>query len=265
MIQRTLKSILRNKGVPAQLLLIKPYQFNFSTVKTEMKQYKADKIIRDTNSQVIYDISKNQSECWNCNSRNFQSNLFICGSCQHLQDPSESITSMNYFKLFEMNLSYEIDHQELTLRYKDLQKSFHPDKFYGLRNPKIIKFSETYSTYINEAYSTLRDDLKRAEYLIDLLTHGQKADLENKIDENKNFLHEIMMERMEIEECETEEQLQEIQERLLCQQKEINSKIDNCLKQQDYQKATEYLVRMRYNQSSQQSIKSRCEQMIHQK
>ena len=41
------------------------------------------------------------SSCWNCKKKHFQTFL-ICGSCNYLQDPDQSIYKLSYFQLFEM-------------------------------------------------------------------------------------------------------------------------------------------------------------------
>ena len=61
-----------------------------------------------------------------------------------------------------------IDIQQLENRYRLLQQSFHPDVFISQTdiNSINLNYSQEYSSFINEAYHTLKDDIQRAEYIV---------------------------------------------------------------------------------------------------
>ena len=45
--------------------------------------------------------TESYSSCWNCKKKHFKTFL-VCGGCNYLQDPYESIYKLTYFQLFEM-------------------------------------------------------------------------------------------------------------------------------------------------------------------
>lgn len=75
----------------------------------------------------------------------------------------------NFFDLLGLKQEFDIDKQKLEQNYIKLQELLHPDKFTnkssGERNMSLI-----YTTYLNNAYDALKDDQKRAQYLLSL--HG---------------------------------------------------------------------------------------------
>ena len=76
---------------------------------------------------------------------------------------------MDYFTLFGLPAQYPIDLQALTIRFQDLQRQYHPDKFAsGTQSEQLAAVSQ--SATINQAWQTLRHPLSRAEYLLSL--HG---------------------------------------------------------------------------------------------
>ncbi len=76
---------------------------------------------------------------------------------------------MDYFTLFGLPAQYPIDLQALTVRFQDLQRQYHPDKFAsGTQAEQLAAVS--HSATINQAWQTLRHPLARAEYLLSL--HG---------------------------------------------------------------------------------------------
>ena len=76
---------------------------------------------------------------------------------------------MDYFTLFGLPAQYPIDLQALTIRFQDLQRQYHPDKFAsGTQAEQLAAVS--HSATINQAWQTLRHPLTRAEYLLSL--HG---------------------------------------------------------------------------------------------
>jgi molecular chaperone HscB len=92
---------------------------------------------------------------------------------------------------------YDLDEAELERRYRDLQRTFHPDRHTNApaseRRLKLQKAVE-----VNEAYRTLRDAQRRAEALLAALSGeagvpaagpGEKAD------------PELLMEMMELREA----------------------------------------------------------------
>jgi len=72
---------------------------------------------------------------------------------------------LNYFKLFDFPVSFNIDLTELSLRYQTLQKAVHPDKFAHLSDQEQ-RVAVQKSADINDAYQTLKNPLQRAEYLL---------------------------------------------------------------------------------------------------
>ena len=75
--------------------------------------------------------------------------------------------SKNYFELFGMPVGFVVDGQELAVRYRELQKVVHPDRF-AAAGQQSQRLSLQGATLVNEAYATLKDPLKRAQYLLGL-------------------------------------------------------------------------------------------------
>lgn len=73
----------------------------------------------------------------------------------------------NYFSFLGLPESYNIDLQALSARYHELQKTLHPDRFAHL-SEREKRMSVQYTAYLNEAVTTLKSPLGRAQYLLHL-------------------------------------------------------------------------------------------------
>ena len=106
---------------------------------------------------------------------------------------------MNYFQLFDIENSFDIDLQNLSLSYQALQKAVHPDK-YAHASEQEQRIAVQKSAQINDAYQTLKNPLQRAEYI--LVERGVDMPNEQSSFSDKSFL----MHQMELREM-----LEEIQ------------------------------------------------------
>lgn len=75
--------------------------------------------------------------------------------------------SKNYFDLFGLAEEFGIDQTLLVANFQELQKQLHPDKFASKPDAER-RWSMQAASYVNEAYQTLGDELKRAIYLLKL-------------------------------------------------------------------------------------------------
>ncbi|MEP1445685.1 MAG: co-chaperone HscB [Paraglaciecola sp.] len=85
---------------------------------------------------------------------------------------------MNYFELFKIPVSFDVDLSVLPQTYQQLQRLTHPDKFAsGSEQQKLVALQK--NAQVNEAYSVLKFPLSRAEYLLSLrgidLQHEQQT------------------------------------------------------------------------------------------
>ena len=104
---------------------------------------------------------------------------------------------MDYFTLFGLPARYQLDIQALSLRFQDLQRQYHPDKFAsGSQAEQLAAVSQ--SATINQAWQTLRHPLMRAEYLLSL--HGFDLRSEQHTVRDTAFLMEQLELREELDE-----------------------------------------------------------------
>ena len=99
----------------------------------------------------------------------------------------------NYFELFGISESFEVDQQELADKYRTYQAALHPDR-YANASDQERRISVQTTAYINEAFATLKSDLKRAHYLLKLNDIDFSADTETSNDA------EFLMQQMEMHE-----------------------------------------------------------------
>ena len=100
---------------------------------------------------------------------------------------------MDPFATLGLARKYELDTDELERKYRDLQRALHPDRHTGApaseRRMKLQKAVE-----VNEAYRTLRDDQRRAEALLAVLSGGAQPAAHDRGDP------ELLLEMMELRE-----------------------------------------------------------------
>lgn len=73
--------------------------------------------------------------------------------------------STDYFELLGLPTHLAIDTEDLQRRFYDLSRKFHPDKF-ARKSEAERQVSLDTSSLLNDAYRTLRDPVKRAEYVL---------------------------------------------------------------------------------------------------
>lgn len=71
----------------------------------------------------------------------------------------------DYFSYFGFPRKLTIDGAELEQRFRTLSRQFHPDYFYNA-SPVERRASLERSSYLNDAYRTLRHPIARVEYLL---------------------------------------------------------------------------------------------------
>jgi molecular chaperone HscB len=80
--------------------------------------------------------------------------------------------NVDYFSYFDLAKQFKLDETTLKNKFHSIQSNVHPDKFSGKEaNEKDL--SEKHSSYLNQAYKTLKNPRSRAVYLLELLTGGR--------------------------------------------------------------------------------------------
>lgn len=100
---------------------------------------------------------------------------------------------MNYFQLFGLEPTFTLDLKALLATYQQLQKAVHPDRFANASEQEQLLAVQKSST-INDAYQTLKNPLKRGEYILEL--RGAKMPSEQSTLGDTSFL----MRQMELRE-----------------------------------------------------------------
>lgn len=113
---------------------------------------------------------------------------------------------MNYFELFDIQFDYDIDLNALSVTYRELQRTVHPDKFANA--PERDRLQAVQKTAeINDAYDSLKHPLKRAQYM--LAEKGVDIRAEQQTLQDPTFLMEQMELREQLEDIPTADDVED--------------------------------------------------------
>ncbi|KAL0278931.1 UNVERIFIED_CONTAM: hypothetical protein PYX00_000608 [Menopon gallinae] len=196
---------------------------------------------------------KIETNCWNCDHK-IDVLTFTCQNCKALQRPDPKMT---YFQLLDLPEAFDINTDDISTRYKKLQMMFHPDRFVN-KSKEEVDISDEYSRLVNKAYSTLKNDLHRGLYILNL--RGISTD-DDSVKMDQAFLMDILEKNEEVENIKDEKSLIKMSE---INNKEITKYILNAsdaFKANDLEKAREVLMKMKYFVNIENEIKKKKSEM----
>ena len=102
--------------------------------------------------------------CWSCAVAHNESTLF-CPHCSKIQPPPGA----DYYSVFSLEPRLTLDLGMLEHQFHKLSRKLHPDRF-ARATSEEKEWSLADTALLNDAYRTLRDPIRRTEYLLKL--HG---------------------------------------------------------------------------------------------
>lgn len=100
--------------------------------------------------------------CWSCE-REGGGGPF-CGACKALLPPDDGA---DHFAVLGLPRGYALDFPAAEVAYQKLSRQLHPDRF-ATADPRARRASLGHTVQLNEAWRTLKDPVRRAEYLLEL-------------------------------------------------------------------------------------------------
>lgn len=150
----------------------------------------------------------------------------------------------NYFILFNLPISFDIDRKMLDKAYFANQIKYHPDQSTNKPHPEKVAILNM-SMVINKAYKVLKNPLKRAEYILSL--HNIIVNSENdNFKADKILLAEILDDQERVEGAHTKEDLVEIENHLKFKQDQSIKNISDFFKQNILEKAAKEAIKLKY-------------------
>ncbi|CEP02045.1 unnamed protein product (mitochondrion) [Plasmodiophora brassicae] len=129
--------------------------------------------------------------CWKCE-HHLKCPVAFCPGCKTIQPPPQK---KNVFQILGVEESFDVDLSKLSERYKQMQKSIHPDRFSNATDAEQ-KISSQYSAELSNAHRTIADPVQRAQALLHIKGVGIG---ESESVSDPKFLGEVLETRERIE------------------------------------------------------------------
>jgi len=104
--------------------------------------------------------------------------------------------TQNYFALFDLEPTFDLDLDVLIQRYRIIQSQIHPDKFSG-GSDQSQRLAVQYASRINEAFQCLKFPLERAKYLLALKGVNLNLDTQSHFDNDFLMTQIALREQLE--------------------------------------------------------------------
>ncbi len=130
------------------------------------------------------------------------------------------------FELFGIPARFAQERAALDLRWKDLQREVHPDRF-SQHGAAAQRVAMQWSVRINKAYQRLKDPLRRAAYLCEL--NGVPVNAENNTAMPTEFLMQQMAWREALDDAVSRADLDQISTEVVTARREALQKCEQLL------------------------------------
>ncbi len=117
----------------------------------------------ETATNPIGSVDSETATCWSCSSALRRAELF-CANCGRVQPLSANI---DYFEVFNLPKKLKLDGPALEREFYRLSRRLHPDVV-ARASQQEQEWSLASSSLLNDAYRTLKDPVRRTEYLLKL-------------------------------------------------------------------------------------------------
>eukprot|EP01084_Bolivina_argentea_P292558 502981_1 len=188
--------------------------------------------------------------CWSCGEKSncstvHQLQLLCDAGCGAVQ-PIDCDSDINLYELFGCPIGVVIDDSNLDTAFLSLQKKLHPDKF-ASRGAKHQEVSGQMSSMVNMAYQTMKNPVKRVQYLFKLLGIVDVLDEgESTVPPEPDLLNEIFEAREKLENCKTIHEVHSIQKLNHAKIREVLEELQGAFIRKDYEKLAKGGIRLQY-------------------
>jgi len=114
----------------------------------------------ETSKTALSILGEPTGACWSCGEMRA---AHFCSACGKVQPP----VPVDYFTFFGFPRKLDLDEELLEQEFYKLSRKLHPD-VYAQAESREQQWSLEQSSLLNDAYRTLKDPIKRTEYLLRL-------------------------------------------------------------------------------------------------
>jgi molecular chaperone HscB len=184
-----------------------------------------------------------ESKCYNCQAI-IKFNDSICPKCNFIQAPKD----INLFDYLDIKQDFVINLRKLEEKYLKLQIALHPDRI-----PKDNAVQQNYAlihaSKLNIAFETLKSDLKRAVYLLELQNIKVNSDGQDDVKADGKLLAEIFQLQEEISEADDDKQ-ESLINNIKLNEKKTLAELEQAFKANNYLQAAQLCIKLRYLEKS---------------
>jgi molecular chaperone HscB len=114
----------------------------------------------ESNPTSVMTPDEATSSCWSCGTMRA---VHFCSACGKVQPPKP----VDYFTFFSLPRKLNLDTSALEREFYELSRKLHPD-LSARADKREQEWSLEQSSHLNDAYRTLKDPIRRTEYLLRL-------------------------------------------------------------------------------------------------
>jgi molecular chaperone HscB len=193
----------------------------------------------EANERLAEKAARQIVGCWSCRGPTLAGALF-CATCGAVQPPGQA----DHFARLGLACDYILEPALLDQRYFERQRLLHPDRF-ATRTPRERVFSQQQATALNEAYETLKDPLRRADYILYLRRHAANPDGCNLVNDPALLMEALEM-REELAEAGSRQEIAAFEERTVRDVEACIADVAEAFATDDLDAASRLATRLKY-------------------
>ncbi|KAJ6610908.1 hypothetical protein B0H10DRAFT_2058535 [Mycena sp. CBHHK59/15] len=184
--------------------------------------------------------------------------LPACTKCWSISPIAPSVPFHDIFALPSRPNPFVVDPVLLKRRFREAQAICHPDSW-ASKGQNKQDIAQNLSSRVNEAYHSLADPLRRAEYILE--QNGMPISEVDQLDDLE-FIAEIMQAREDIDEAEDIPELSRVVDDNTAKIEATIEELERVVGKQEWESVKEAAVRLKYLEGIDEAGKQKREQLL---